>query len=199
MGEASSQKIATLLQEGLDHYAEGREEEARACWSEVLFLAPENAEARDYLETLDAGQEAGAQPEGGAAAAVGSRAGDLVEDALRLMREGHLEPALELLETVTRYEGDRLEVQGYLDLVRIRLLSRYRERVGGMEAVPAVQLEGPELRRFNLPATAGFLLSLIDGRTSVDELVSLSGLDSFDTLRTLSGLLEAGILRSAAE
>jgi len=199
MGEANSQTIATLLQEGLDHYAEGREEEARACWSEVLFLAPDNPEARDYLQTLD-----DAEPEaegGGAGHGPSGRPADtasLVEDALKLMREGDLESALELLELASRHEGDRLELQGYLDLVRSRLLSGYRERVGGMQAVPVVQLAGADIRKFNLPAPAGFLLSLVDGHTSVEELVSLSGLDPFETLRTLSGLLEAGILRSAA-
>jgi len=204
MGEASSQTIATLLQEGLDHYAEGREEEARACWSEVLFLAPDNVEARDYLQTLDDAEPKAEDAGGGHGAsgrdASGPAAGSesLVADALKLMRAGDLEPALELLELASRHGGDRLEVQGYLDLVRSRLLSRYRERVGGMQAVPVVQLAAPDLRKFNLPAPAGFLLSLVDGRTSVEELVSLSGLDPFETLRTLSGLLEAGIVRSGS-
>lgn len=192
MDDPNAQKIARLLQEGLDHYGEGRVAEAEACWGEVLFLDPENTEARDYLQTLE---EDGATP---GAAPRGAGPGDLVEDALRLMHEGHLEAALELLETVTRREQGRLDVQGYVDLVRSKLLSRYRERVGGMGAVPALQLSDRELLRFNLPATAGFLLSLVDGSTSVDQLVSLSGLDPFDTLRTLSGLLEAGILRSEA-
>jgi len=199
MGEASSQTIVTLLQEGLDHYAEGREEEARACWSEVLFLAPENPEARDYLQTLEDAEpkaEDAGGGHGGSDRAAGSES--LVADALKLMRAGDLEPALELLELASRHGGDRLDVQGYLDLVRSRLLSRYRERVGGMQAVPVVQLAAPDLRKFNLPAPAGFLLSLVDGRTSVEELVSLSGLDPFETLRTLSGLLEAGILRSGS-
>ena len=48
--------------------------------------------------------------------------------------------------------------------------------------------------KFNLPATAGFVLSQVDGATSVTDLVSLSGLDEFDTLRILSHLLDAGIV-----
>lgn len=190
MEESREQRIARLLQEGLDHYGEGRVGEAERCWGEVLFLDPENAEARDYLGTLEEDGESGASPPAGP--------GDLVDDALELMRQGHLEAALELFETAGRREGGRLEVQGYVDMVRSKLLSRYRERVGGMEAVPRCQLNDAELLKFNLPATAGFLLSLVDGHTSVNDLVSLSGLDPFDTLRTLSGLLEAGILRSAA-
>jgi hypothetical protein len=52
--------------------------------------------------------------------------------------------------------------------------------------------------KYNLPATAGFLLSLIDGRTCVDELLALSGMDPFDVLRGLSNLLDAGIVEAAA-
>ena len=186
MEERTQERIARLLQEGLDHYGEGRIEEAERCWGEVLFLDPENREARDYLQTLEDGAPAA------------EKAPDLVEDALRLMREGHLEAALELLETVTRRESGRLDVQGYVDMLRSKLLAQYRDRVGGMEAVPALQLAGGDLLKFNLPATAGFLLSLVDGHTSVNDLISLSGLDPFETLRTLTGLLEAGILRSGA-
>ena len=48
--------------------------------------------------------------------------------------------------------------------------------------------------KFNLPTTAGFVLSLVDGSTSVNDLMSLSGLDAFDTLRILTGLIDAGIV-----
>ncbi len=189
----TTKKIRALLQEGLDHYGEGRVEEAERCWGEVLFLDSDNAEARDYLQTL---LDEGEIPKRDAAPPAGP--GDLVDDALGLMHEGHLEAALELFETVTRRESDRLDVQGYVDMVRSKLLTRYRERVGGMDAVPAVVMGGGDLMKYNLPATAGFLLSLVDGRTAVNDLVSLSGLDPFDALRTLSSLLEAGILRSEA-
>jgi tetratricopeptide (TPR) repeat protein len=189
----TTEKIRALLQEGLDHYGEGRVEEAERCWGEVLFLDSENVEARDYLQTL---QDEGDIPKGDATPPAGP--GDLVDDALSLMHEGHLEAALELFETVTRRESDRLDVQGYVDMVRSKLLTGYRERVGGMDAVPAVDMGGGDLMKYNLPATAGFLLSLVDGQTTVNDLVSLSGLDPFDALRTLTGLLDAGILRSGA-
>jgi len=188
MADSKQERIAQLLQQGLDHYGESRSQEAAACWGEVLSLQPGHPEARDYLDALG--------PEGREAAArAAARPGDLAEDALRLMREGHLEAALELFETLGRRDSKRLDVQGYLEMIRSKLLSRYRDRVGGMEAVPHVQMSHPELLKFNLPATTGFLLSLLDGRTNVDELISLSGLDTFDTLRMLSRLLDAGVVR----
>jgi hypothetical protein len=47
--------------------------------------------------------------------------------------------------------------------------------------------------RFNLPADAGFLLSLVDGQTTVQEIVSISGMDAFDAFQILKSLLEANI------
>lgn len=188
MAESKDAKIARLLQEGLDHYGEGRADEAGRCWGEVLFLDPDSRDARDYMESLEG--EAGCEVERkeGAGSSIAS-------DALKLMREGHLEAALELFETLTRRENDPLEVHGYLEMVRSKLLDRYREQVGGLEAVPRVELAGPELMHINLPSTTGFLLSLVDGSTSVNDLISLSGMDAFDTLRVLTGLLDAGVVR----
>jgi hypothetical protein len=79
-------------------------------------------------------------------------------------------------------------------MVRSRLLDRYRERVGGMDVVPSVRVGARELLKFNLPASTGFLLSLVDGKTSVNDLISLSGLDPFETLRMLANLLDAGVV-----
>lgn len=189
MAESKEQQIARLLQEGLDHYGEGRPEEAGRCWGEVLFLDPDNADARDYMESLE--EEPGFEE----APAREGRGSSIADDALRLMHEGHLEASLELFETLMRRESDHLEVHGYLEMVRSKLLDRYRERVGGLDAVPQLGISGAELMQINLPSTTGFLLSLVDGRTSVHDLISLSGMDAFDTLRALTGLLEAGVLR----
>jgi len=197
MLEGKRERIARLLREGLDHYGEGRSSEAARAWNEVLYLDPAHAEARDYLATL--GSEARPAPRPAAAPAAGrAGGGDLAEDALRLMREGNLEAALELLEAASRRDTGRMDLQGYLEMLKSRLHERYRERVGGPASVPRLLMRPDEVLRFNLPATAGFLLSLVDGQTSVEDLVSLSGLDAFEALRVLAGLLDAGIIRSAA-
>jgi hypothetical protein len=64
--------------------------------------------------------------------------------------------------------------------------------------VPRLRLGSQEILRFNLPADAGFLLSMVDGATPAADLVALSGMDPFDALRALQRLLEAGILEVAA-
>ena len=83
--------------------------------------------------------------------------------------------------------GGREEVRG-------RLLKRYRDRMGDLGGIPRLSLGLSDVMKFNLPAHAGFMLSLIDGDTSIGDIVSLSGMDSFGALRVLNGLIEAGIV-----
>jgi predicted transcriptional regulator len=58
--------------------------------------------------------------------------------------------------------------------------------------VPAVSAE--ELRSFSLDNVSGFLLSLMDGSTSIESILDLSGLPRLLALRHLRSLLERGIV-----
>lgn len=117
----------------------------------------------------------------------------LLQDAREALGEDDLEGALDLLGMAAQLDPDRMEVEGYVDMVRSQLLKRYRERVGDASRAPRVATDPATLGRFNLSAGAGFVLSLIDGSTSVEDLLSLSGMDSFEAFRILNGLLDAGI------
>ena len=52
--------------------------------------------------------------------------------------------------------------------------------------------------RFNLPANAGFVLSMIDGHTNVSDLLALTGMDPFDALHVFTRLVDAGIVEVRA-
>jgi hypothetical protein len=122
----------------------------------------------------------------------------VLEEAVALLRRGELAEGLDLLESVAGREPGRLDVEAFVDLARAALLRVYRQNVGNGGRVPRVRIPPDQVLKYNLPASAGFLLSLIDGRTSVDELLALSGMDPFDVLRGVSNLLDAGIVETAA-
>jgi hypothetical protein len=215
MAESKEDKIERLMREGLNHYGMGGVAQALRSWREVLRLDPDHAEARDFVATAEEAAHAAAPPPRApqapaeievhehAAAEIASgedhaTLDELVSEGQRLVREEELEAGLDLLEVVARRDPLRLEVHGHIENVRSRLVKRYRERMGDLGSVPRLSLGLSDVMKFNLPAHAGFMLSLIDGDTSVGDIVSLSGMDSFEALRVLNGLLDAGIVSVGA-
>jgi len=189
VADTKDQKIARLIAEGLDRYGQDDTAGAIARWRHVLELDPKHEAAREYLEVAGAGAEP-ATPRGG----VVSRAADYLREGLELIKQGHDAEALELVERATRESPALLEAQATLDLLRAHLHQRARVRTNGGAGVPRVKLGPQEVLRFNLPPNAGFILSMIDGRTSADEIVALSAMDPFEAHHTLAKLLDAGIV-----
>jgi len=122
----------------------------------------------------------------------------LLRDAQELVRDENYEGALDLYHAAAALDPARVELEGYVDLLRSRLVKIYRERIGDGHRVPKLLVSLDRTPRLNLPADAGFVLSLIDGRTCFDELLSLSGMGPFEVLRIFAGLLDARIVGVAA-
>ena len=118
----------------------------------------------------------------------------LMRDAQQLLRGSDWEGALDLYQRAASLDPGRVELEGYVDLLRSRLVKTYRERIGDPARVPKLLVPAAQITRFNLPADAGFVLSMIDGRTSYAELLSVSGMGPFEALRIFAGLLDAGIV-----
>ena len=189
MSETTEEQISRLMEEGLHHYGEGRMGQAAACWREVLDLEPGHPGAQDYLRSagFDTGEIEPLED-------VGEDDAGLLADALELFRRGEAQESLEMLETLARENPRRMEIQGYLELVRGHLFEYYRERVPDASTVLKVAITPEEMMRFNLPANAGFVLSMVDGSTSVNEILALSGMDPFEAVRVVNKLLEVGIV-----
>lgn len=98
-----------------------------------------------------------------------------------------------LKETLRRNSGDPQAI-ALNDEVRDHLVNRYLNAVGGRKAVVRQKMNRNELLTLQLDHRAGFLLSYVDGQTSVDELLDLSGMDALDTLSLLASLVEQGVL-----
>lgn len=192
MPESAEDRIARLLNEGLEHYGVGEVAEAILAWEEVLLLDPANSDARDYLKTADRRKHPREPAQGEASPAVKA----LVGEARGLIQQGELEAALDLLRSAADAHAapTPLEIHASIELVRARLLVCYRERIGDLAAVPVLKANGEALTKFNLPADAGFVLSMVDGATALSDLISLSGMDSFEVLRVFQGLQQAGLM-----
>lgn len=66
-------------------------------------------------------------------------------------------------------------------------------RLGGPRAIPS--MARASLTGLALDHRAGFLLTFIDGTSSLDDLLDVTGLPRLDVLRIIEQLVEAGVLR----
>jgi hypothetical protein len=71
--------------------------------------------------------------------------------------------------------------------------------IGSLSVVLTVAVPPHELKQFSLDAASGFLLSLMDGATSVETMLDLCGLPRLLALRHLRGLVSRGIARVAGD
>ena len=111
-----------------------------------------------------------------------------------MIGEGQRAEALALLQSASGALLAALESYALTELLRGTLHREHRERVGDLSQVPVLLSDASALTKFNLPTNAGFLISMFDGVTSLEDVISVSGMDAYDALETLNGLLEAGIV-----
>jgi hypothetical protein len=95
-----------------------------------------------------------------------------------------------LLEARRAYPDDLL-LRGYAEIVRNAIVRDLLNTPKGLQAAPKLTPEFlADFDRFNLTAQEGYLISLIDGRLSLDMLLKLSPFDNFSTLFNLAKLQE---------
>ncbi|MCS6799631.1 MAG: hypothetical protein NZ898_14135 [Myxococcota bacterium] len=121
-------------------------------------------------------------------------AADRLSDVADLYALGDFSGALRAAELVLGADPDNEEARRYARSARERLVQMYSARLGSPNRVPRVVVAPNEVRWLGIDHRAGFLLSCIDGRSSIDELVDVSGMDRLEVLRTLVTLLEAGAI-----
>ncbi len=190
MHDPTEARVASLLQQGLESYGTGDIAQAFLHWREVLDLDPGNEEALDYMRDADRRTKPRGEPRVRSGAS-------LLDEARRLLRAQDEQAALELLSSVPSSSGSAggLECEAMAELMRARLFQRYRAELGELDQVPRlVEEAATDLRSRNLPPSAGFLLAMIDGRTPLRDLISVSGMDRFEALRSLHRMVEAGIV-----
>lgn len=77
------------------------------------------------------------------------------------------------------------------------LVQMYSARLGDLSQIVTVQVQPDQIRWLSLDHRAGFLLSLIDERSNIEQLLDISGMSRLDALRILHGLFEQHIIALA--
>ena len=76
-----------------------------------------------------------------------------------------------------------------------RMLERAQiQHIGSLDCVPRLSVALPELRSRSLDHQTGFLLSRVDGLSTLETLLDVCGMPRLDALRVVAKLVEDGIL-----
>jgi hypothetical protein len=70
----------------------------------------------------------------------------------------------------------------------------YASRISDMTKIPSIIMGPDQIRWLSLNHRSGFLLSMIDGVSSVDDLLDVSGMQRLDALRIVCSLLEQKVI-----
>jgi hypothetical protein len=111
---------------------------------------------------------------------------------------GDFAAALHSADLQLGLDPDDESARQYAETSRARLETRYTTRIGSLEYVFNVAVPAGKVKWLGLDPQAAFLLSLVDGQTTVAEVLELCQMGRLEALRVFTELLEAeAILRVA--
>ena len=70
----------------------------------------------------------------------------------------------------------------------------YAARIGPMDQVAVVAVPPDQITWLSLDHRAGFLLSLVDGVSSIEEILDVSGMTRLDALRIMYTLYQQNVI-----
>jgi hypothetical protein len=107
---------------------------------------------------------------------------------------GDFTGAHEIAESILAEDPTNSEALRFRESCRDVLTQMYTARLGSTEKVPRLAIPAAELQWLSLDHRAGFLLSCVDGRSSIEEILDVSGMPALDALRILYTLLQQQII-----
>jgi hypothetical protein len=119
-------------------------------------------------------------------------------DPLVEMRDRHslgdFTGALEVAEHVLQEDGTNAEALACAEDCRKVLIKMYSARIGPLDRVPVVMVPRHQLRWLTIDHRAGFVLSHIDGTSSLEMILDVSGMAPLDALKILHELVQQRII-----
>lgn len=113
---------------------------------------------------------------------------------LQRFEAGDYSGALVLAEAILDESPDDGSARRYAESCSEMLRQMYRARIGDGSRVLRIVISNEELRSLHLDHRAGFLLSCIDGMSSIDDILDVSGMRELDALRILFELVQESII-----
>jgi hypothetical protein len=121
-----------------------------------------------------------------------------IDDPVAEMRErfslGDYTGALEMSELILAEEPANLEAAECGENCRTVLEGMFAAKLGALTRVPMVVVPRTQMRWLSIDHRAGFVLSLVDGSSSVEMILDVCGMPKLDALRILHELVQRKIV-----
>lgn len=106
--------------------------------------------------------------------------------------------ALLLAEALVADEPENAAAQRCVATCRTTLENVYLAQLGSRAEVPRIILSSDKLRTLNPDRWAAFIISRVDGMSSIDDIIDIAGMPQLDALRILYELLQQGVIGLAS-
>jgi hypothetical protein len=73
----------------------------------------------------------------------------------------------------------------------------YESKLGDLAAVPDVKVPPDQVIWLDLDHRSGFILAQVDGTSTFEELIELTGMDRLEALRIMAQLVQKGVIGPA--
>jgi hypothetical protein len=107
---------------------------------------------------------------------------------------GDFTGALVVAESILDTSPDDEDAKRYAQSCREVLTQMYAARIGPMDQVAVVAVPPDQITWLSLDHRAGFLLSLVDGVSSIEEILDISGMTRLDALRIMYTLVQQNVI-----
>lgn len=107
---------------------------------------------------------------------------------------GDYSGALVLAEAILEEDPENLAANRYANNCRDVLVQMYTSRLGPLSQTAIVTVSPDKVRWLSLDHRAGFLMSLVDGQLTIEEILDISGMSRLDALRIMYDLTQQNIV-----
>ena len=119
---------------------------------------------------------------------------DMLVDLRNRYAVGDFTGAHEIAEAVLAVYPDHVEAKRFKTSCCDVLTQLYAARIGPLSGVPQLAVSPADIHELDLDHRAGFVLSCIDGLSTFEEILDVSGMPHLETLRILFMLLTQRIV-----
>lgn len=123
-----------------------------------------------------------------------SKRGDPLAELRERYALGDFSGALTIAEGILEDDPDNGDAQRYAESCRDVLKQMYAAKLGSLEQVPVVAIAAEQLRWLTLDHRSGFLLSHVDGVSTLEEILDVSGMNHLEAMRIIYELLQQKVI-----